>query len=55
MMEMMFCKGVECAVRNTCLRYTKGIDQDGKHIEKCTRQKRYVQDKTKVNTDGQRY
>jgi len=52
---MIYCKGEQCSVKNTCERYTKRDknSSDGV-IRKCTSQKRYVQDADKVNDDGKR-
>lgn len=53
-----YCMGIECSVKNTCLRYTKGRDATiynecgDKFIRKCTQQKRYLQDQNNVNVDG---
>jgi len=50
--------GVECSVRNQCLRYTDGIGAtmyDGtldKYIRKCTNQKRFMQDSKNVKKGG---
>lgn len=49
-----YCMGIECPVRNSCLRYTSGIDakiNDGtldKFVRKCTNQKKFIRDKTIV-------
>lgn len=49
-----YCYGEECAVRTTCLRYTLGLSSikngNDKYFRKCTSQKKYVQDKTKVKS-----
>lgn len=57
-----YCIGAECAVKNTCLRYTEGrnlIVGDGcdsaTFIRKCTQQKKYVQDIYNVNNDGAKH
>lgn len=54
MKRHVYCIGVHCSVRNTCLRYTAGrvadID-DGTHdkfIRSCTNQKKYLQDEKRV-------
>jgi hypothetical protein len=53
-----YCMGVECSVRNQCLRYTDGIGAtmyDGtldKYIRKCTNQKRFMQDSKNVKKGG---
>lgn len=48
------CSGIECPVRNTCLRYTernKVTNCIGGYnvIRKCTNQRRYLQDKSNIN------
>lgn len=54
-MGKVYCIGMQCPVKNTCQRYTKGIDAtmyDGttdRYIRRCTNQKKYVQDKTRIN------
>lgn len=55
----IFCRGDECPIRGTCLRYTKRNDVTSciggySVIRKCTQQRRYLQDESKVNTDGKR-
>lgn len=53
----VYCMGIECPVKNQCIRYTSGIDStvcDGtldKFVRKCTNQKKFIQDKTKI-VDG---
>lgn len=53
--DNIFCAGIQCSIKNTCLRYTEGVTlmvQDGttaKYIRKCTNQRLYKQDTTKVN------
>ena len=53
----VYCMGIECPVKNQCIRYTSGIDAtvcDGtldKFVRKCTNQKKFIQDKTKI-VDG---
>ena len=50
----VYCMGIQCPVKNQCLRYTSGIGAtmyDGtldKFVRKCTNQKKFVQDKTKI-------
>lgn len=39
---MKYCKGIRCHFKNTCLRYTEGIGQDGEFITHCTNQKKYI-------------
>ena len=52
-----YCMGIECPVKNRCIRYTRGISAtmyDGtldNFIRKCTNQKNFIQDKTNV-VDG---
>ena len=45
------CVGLHCSVRNTCLLHTSHKCDGGVTIMHCTNQKRYKQDKTKVNDD----
>lgn len=58
---MVYCMGHECSVKNTCKRYTSGLCvevSDGcteQFMRKCTSQKRYVQDETKINEDGKKH
>ena len=53
-MDKVFCAGIECPVKNTCMRYTKGLGvtmyegTSDTFIRKCTNQKKYMQDVTKV-------
>jgi len=48
------CRGEQCSVKNTCLRYTSrnggALNTIGGYTEirKCTNQKKYVQDETKI-------
>ena len=49
-MGKAFCSGVECPVRNTCLRYTLRDKAIHGEIRKCTNQKKYIQDISKINT-----
>lgn len=56
-----YCVGSECSVRKTCLRHTQYQDYKSNGIEpknlmrRCTSQKQYVQDTSKVNDDGIEY
>lgn len=56
----MYCFGIECPIRKSCLRYSKGLvamENDGttdKFIRKCTRQRRFLQDENNVNQDSRR-
>lgn len=52
MKKMVFCMGVECPVRNTCKRYT--THNQAPIIRKCSNQRRYLQDRSKVNEDSSR-
>lgn len=55
---MVYCMGHQCTVKNTCKRYTHGLNvtvSDGcneKFMRKCTLRKRYVQDETRINEDS---
>ena len=55
-----YCMGIECPVRNRCLRYTSGIDakiNDGtldKFERKCTNQKKFVQDDSRTVDNGKK-
>ena len=46
--------GIQCSVKNQCLRYTSGIGAtmcDGtldKFVRKCTNQKKFLQDEARV-------
>jgi len=56
----IFCKGEECSVKHTCLRYTRRNSVTScvggySVIRKCTQQKRYIQDESKVNKDGENH
>ena len=57
---MVYCMGHECSVKNTCKRYTYGLGVtvfdgcDVKFLRKCTSQKKYMQDESKINEDGKR-
>lgn len=56
----VFCQGDECSVKNTCLRYTHRGDYTNciggySVMRKCTQQKRYIQDESKVNKDGEKH
>lgn len=58
-MSNIFCKGVECPVKKSCLRYTKYITVTqciGGYtvIRKCTNQHRFLQDENNINQDGKR-
>ena len=50
----VYCMGIQCPVKNQCLRYTSGIGatmRDGtldKFVRKCTNQKMYMQDEENV-------
>lgn len=59
MKSHIFCKGDECPIRNQCLRYTKRDDVTNciggySVIRKCTQQKRFLQDESRVNQDSKR-
>lgn len=59
MKSHIFCKGDECPIRNQCLRYTKRNDVTNciggySVIRKCTQQKRFLQDESRVNQDSKR-
>lgn len=53
-MAKIWCMGIECPIKNRCIRYTKGLGAtvyDGtldKYIRKCTNQKRFLQDAENV-------
>lgn len=53
----VYCMGIQCPIRNRCLRYTRGIGAtmyDGtldKFVRKCINQKMFVQDDIK-NVDS---
>ena len=53
---MVLCKGEQCSVKNTCLRFTSlnANDTPQTIIRRCYSQKRYVQDIGNVNEDGKR-
>lgn len=58
--KRMFCKGEQCSVKHTCLRYTRRNSVTScvggySVIRKCTLQKRYLQDESKVNKDGENH
>ncbi len=59
-MSKVFCMGIKCPVKKTCLRYTKGVlalMYDGtkdKFIRSCTNQKRYLQDSDNINPDSKK-
>lgn len=50
----VYCMGIQCPVKNQCLRYTSGIGatmHDGtldKFVRKCTNQKKFLQDEARV-------
>ena len=46
------CMGVECPIKNQCLRYTQ--KSDGKRMRKCMSSKMFLQDENKVNGDSKR-
>ena len=54
MKDDMYCMGVQCPIKTQCLRYTDGIKdiiEDGttvKFFRKCTNQKKFLQDSTKI-------
>ena len=53
----IFCRGEECPIRNTCLRFTKKSETTSciggyTVMRKCTLQRRYIQDERFVNNDG---
>lgn len=55
----IYCKGDECSVKHTCLRYTGRNSVTScvggySVIRKCTLQKRYIQDESRVNQDSKR-
>lgn len=56
----MYCFGIECPIRKSCLRYSKCLvttENDGttdKFIRKCTRQRGFVQDENNINRDSKR-
>ena len=56
----IYCKGVACSVKGTCLRFTKYNNKVDSCIgcytliRNCTNQKRYIQDVSKINTDSKR-
>ena len=49
MKEEINCMGVECPIKWTCLRYKANGEYD---IRKCTKQRLYLQDTTKINGDS---
>ncbi len=59
--KRIFCKGEQCSVKNTCLRYTRGKGATMYHgskdifIRKCTLQKCYLQDESNINQDSKRH
>ena len=56
----VYCMGIQCPVKNQCLRYTSGIGAtmyDGtldKFVRKCTNQKMFVQDDIKNVDSGKK-
>ena len=56
-----YCMGVECPVKNGCLRYTKGLGAtmhewtDDRFVRRCTNQRLYVQDSDRVNADSRKH
>ena len=52
-MSRLYCRGDFCPVKNTCQRYTKKSNGDTV-IRHCTNQRKYVQDKEKINGDSLR-
>ena len=58
---MVYCMGHQCTIKNTCKRYTHGLNVtvsdgcDEKFMRKCTLRKRYVQDETKINEDSKKH
>lgn len=56
----IYCKGIACPVKSTCLRFTKYINCEMNCVggytvmRMCTNQKRYVQDVCRINTDSKR-
>lgn len=59
-MSKVFCKGIECPVKKTCVRYTKGLvaamydGTEDRYIRRCTNQKKYMQDGETINKDSKR-
>ena len=53
-MAKIWCMGIECPIKNRCIRYTKGLEvmvYDGtkdRYMRHCTNQKKYVQDEDNV-------
>ena len=53
---MECCNGNHCPVKNTCLRYTSRDAHN--HIAnkvKCTSQRKYIQDESKINKDSKKH
>ena len=54
----IYCLGVCCPIKTTCLRFTNGVKllvDDGtkdKFIRKCTNQKLFIQDSNNVKSDS---
>lgn len=54
---MVYCDGFECPVKTTCMRFTHrktGTQCVGGYtvIRKCTNQRRYLQNESKINKIG---
>lgn len=57
MNEKKYCLGVHCPVKNTCKRHTQRTDdafRESDAMRKCTNQKKYVQDRERINPDSKR-
>lgn len=52
--DKIWCMGVTCSVKNTCQRYTQRDESTGGLMRKCTNQKKYIQDKNKINNDSKK-
>ena len=54
-MAKIWCMGIECPIKNRCIRYTKGLGAtvyDGtkdRYMRRCTNQKMYMQDEIQVS------
>lgn len=50
----VYCMGIQCSVKNQCLRYTSGVGAamyDGtldRFVRKCTNQKKFLQDESRI-------
>lgn len=50
----VYCMGIQCTIKNQCLRFTKGLGlviEDGtsvKFLRKCTNQRLYTQDENNI-------